>query len=91
MLNSHIAEFSYFCPLCGGSTFSEHWMPEYSREWNKCPSCSYMELKTVTKNRVINKLDASKLDQPFVEPIVAKLPIDVSVSKCPKCDKKVKN
>lgn len=48
-------------------------MAEYSREWNKCPSCGYMEEKTVSKNRIINALAPQKLIEPFIDPITAEV------------------
>jgi predicted nucleic-acid-binding Zn-ribbon protein len=58
-----------FCPICRGSNFYEHWMLEYRREWNKCGTCGYMELKRYSIERVINKLSPEKLKDPFVDPI----------------------
>lgn len=58
-----------FCPLCGGSNFYEHWMLEYRREWNKCGSCGYMELKKISIERVINKVSPNNTAEPFLDPI----------------------
>lgn len=65
--------FLSLCPLCKGYTFSQHTMVEYSRDWNKCPSCGYMEEKTVTLNRIFNKLSPDKLEEPFVDPVTDEL------------------
>ena len=71
--DSYIYSFICLCPLCGGYTFSQHWMHEYSRDWNKCSSCGYMEEKTVSLKRAISKLDPDRLDKPFVDPVTDKL------------------
>ena len=68
-VESDIYNFLCLCPLCKGYTFSQHWMPEYSRDWNKCPSCGYMEEKSTSLNRVKSKLCPDKLDKPFVDPV----------------------
>lgn len=44
---------SYFCPRCHLATFTQH--PSY-REYNKCPSCGYMELMSQTVERIKCKL-----------------------------------
>jgi hypothetical protein len=54
-------------------------MPEYSKDWNKCPSCGYMEEKTVTINRVLSKLCPEQLLEPFIEPVTEKM-IDEAVN-----------
>ena len=72
-LNIDIATLSYFCPLCGGSTFGEHWMCEYKKDWNKCSSCGYMELKCDSLNRIVNKLAPDQLEKPFVDPITPEI------------------
>ena len=61
---------SYVCPKCHNSTFSEHIMQEYQREWNKCTFCGYMELKTITVARIINVLKPEQLSEPFVDPLL---------------------
>jgi translation initiation factor 2 beta subunit (eIF-2beta)/eIF-5 len=48
-------------------------MSEYSGHWNKCPSCGYMEEKTVSRNRILSKLCPDRLNEPFVEPVTAKV------------------
>lgn len=72
-LHSDMSKLLFLCPLCGGCTFAQHSMLEYARDWNKCPSCGYMEEKTVSRNRVINVLAPDKLVEPFVDPISAQL------------------
>jgi hypothetical protein len=54
-------------------------MSEYSRDWNKCPSCGYMEEKTVSVNRILSKLDPDRLDEPFEDPVTNEI-IDKAVN-----------
>ncbi len=68
-LSSDIALNTYFCPNCCAGSFRDHSMDEYSRKWNKCSSCSYMELKTITKARILSALDPSQLTEPFIDPL----------------------
>lgn len=68
-LSSHMSNLLYLCPLCKGCTFSQHTMSEYSKEWNKCPSCGYMEEKQVSINRILNRLSPDKLSEAFIDPI----------------------
>ena len=77
-LMHRISELLYLCPVCSGFTFSQHSMAEYSKEWNKCPSCGYMEEKTVSINRVLNRLAPDKLSEPFIAPITAEIIQNVS-------------
>ena len=72
-LHSEITLSLCICPNCHCATFSQHHMVEYKHEWNKCPSCSYMELKITTKNRVLNTLAPEQLIEPFVEPLTLKV------------------
>jgi len=48
-------------------------MHEYSAEWNKCRSCGYMELKTTSLKRILNKLYPERLDEQFIEPVTENL------------------
>ena len=81
-LYSDISLNSQFCPLCSASCFSEHRMLEH-RDYNKCTSCSYMELKIISKNRILSKLAPEQLTEPFIDPIpkIKKK----SSSVCPNC------
>ena len=72
-LNANVSNLLYLCPLCHGFTFSQHTMAEYAKDWNKCPSCGYMEEKTVSINRILNRIAPDKLIEPFIEPITAKI------------------
>jgi Zn ribbon nucleic-acid-binding protein len=67
--NSDIQKFMPLCPLCKGYTFTQHWMSEYSHEWNKCQSCGYMELKATSLKRILSKLDPEGLNEQFVDPV----------------------
>lgn len=46
---------SYFCPRCHMGSLCSHQQPEH-RDYNKCPSCGYMELKSQTLERVTCKV-----------------------------------
>lgn len=72
-IHSDMSKLLFLCPLCGGCTFAQHSMLEYCKDWNKCPSCGYMEEKVVSKNRVINLLAPQELIEPFVDPISPQL------------------
>lgn len=72
-LLNEMSKLSFLCPLCNGYTFSQHWMHEYSADWNKCQSCGYMEEKTVSRNRILNKLCPDRLDNEFVDPVTPDL------------------
>lgn len=90
-LNSNISNLLFLCPLCGGFTFSQHTMAEYAREWNKCPSCGYMEEKTVSINRILNRLAPDKLVEPFIDPITPKILKKVRSSTIGRTNKHNKN
>ena len=70
-LKNHMSKLSFLCPLCNGYTFSQHWMAEYSVQWNKCQSCGYMEEKTVSHNRILNKLCPDQLQEKFIDPVTS--------------------
>lgn len=68
-LRDYIAFNSYLCPMCHFSTLYSHPEAQYSREWNKCSSCSFSETKIQTHSRVSTLLlDSSQTwDQVFLE------------------------
>lgn len=68
-LKTDIALNSFFCPNCHSSKFSPHWMTEYNHEWNKCTSCGYMELQSITETRILYKLNPNQFIEPFKDPI----------------------
>ena len=73
MCNQDASLAGYFCPVCHQATFREHWMAEFRREWNKCPSCGYMETKITTKNRILSVLNPSALIEPFEDPLTEEI------------------
>ena len=68
-LHSDINFASYMCPNCHYATFYCHSMAEYNREWNKCSGCGYMERKTTTRARILNKWAPDQLTEPFIDPL----------------------
>ena len=87
-LDSDITLNTRFCPMCHCGRFCEHPMSEYSREWNKCSSCGYMESKAITKARVLNVLAPEQLTEIFIDPIL-KI-VEDTINVCSKC-KKIKS
>ena len=69
-LHSDISICSFICPNCHRASFGEHFMAEYSREWNKCSGCGYMESKTTTRARILNVLAPEELTEPFIDPLL---------------------
>ena len=57
------------CPNCHMGTFYQHSEMVYRHEWNKCTGCGYMELKAITNDRVLDKLDPTHFNGSFKDPL----------------------
>ena len=47
----------HLCPNCHYGTLRECYIPIYQHHWNKCKSCGYMELKSVTLTRITKLIE----------------------------------